>query len=132
MQSPRHELRFVELVTTRATDDGTAPDSMRDSVRDDGAVVMSAQPTLPNAASYVPRTRRWALVAVVVVSFTTAAWVAHPLWVAILLGVVMAVSAHRPYQALVTRIGENRKTWASSVMTPQVCSAATRSRMLEL
>ncbi len=117
MRRARHELRFVELVATRATDDGTAPDSMRDSVRGDSSVAMSAQPTLPNAASYVPRTRRWALVAVVVVSFTTAAWVAHPLWVAILLGVVMAVSAHRPYQALVTRIGENRKTWASAIVT---------------
>lgn len=104
-------------MTTRATDDGTAPDSIRESVRGDSSVGMSAQPTLPNAASYVPRTRRWALVAVVVVSFTTAAWVAHPLWVAILLGVVMAVSAHRPYQALVNRIGEGRKTWASAIVT---------------
>lgn len=77
----------------------------------------SGQPTLPNAASYVPKTRRWALVTVVGVSFAAAAWVAHPLWVAILLGVVMAVSAHRPYQALVRAIGEHRKTWASAIVT---------------
>ena len=77
---------------------------------------MATQPTLPNAA-YVPRTRRWALVAVVVASFAAAAWVAHPLWVAILLGVVMAVSVHRPYEALLRRIGERRRTWAAAFMT---------------
>ena len=79
--------------------------------------VVSAQPTLPNAASYVPRTRRWALVAVVVGSFAAAAWVAHPLWVAILLGVVMAVSAHRPYEALLGRIGDKRASWAAAIVT---------------
>jgi len=79
--------------------------------------VLSQQPTLPNAASYVPRTRRWALVVVVVVSFALAAWVAHPLWVAILLGVVMAVSARRPYEALLTRLGERRASWAAAVVT---------------
>jgi predicted PurR-regulated permease PerM len=78
---------------------------------------VAASPTLPNAASYVPRTRGWALVAVVVLSFAAAAWVAHPLWVAILLGVVMAVSAHRPYEALLRRVGEKRRTWAAAVVT---------------
>jgi predicted PurR-regulated permease PerM len=68
-------------------------------------------------SAYVPRTRRWALVAVVVGSFAAAAWVAHPLWVAILLGVVMAVSVHRPYQALLGRIGERRATWAAAILT---------------
>jgi predicted PurR-regulated permease PerM len=37
--------------------------------------------------------------------------------VAILLGVVMAVSAHHPYQALVRRIGEKRRTWAAAIVT---------------
>lgn len=55
--------------------------------------------------------------AVVVTSFAAAAWVAHPLWVAILLGVVMAVSAHRPYEALLRRIGEKRSTWAAAILT---------------
>lgn len=77
----------------------------------------ATSPTLPNAASYVPRTRRWALVAVVVASFVAAAWVAHPLWVAILLGVVLAVSAHRPYQALLRRVGEKHATWAAAMVT---------------
>lgn len=54
---------------------------------------------------------------VVVASFIAAAWVAHPLWVAILLGVVMAVSVHRPYQALLRRIGEKRRTWAAAIVT---------------
>ena len=65
----------------------------------------------------MPRTRRWALVAVVLVSFAAAAWVAHPLWVAILLGVVMAVSVHHPYEALLRVVGERRRTWAAAVMT---------------
>ena len=73
--------------------------------------------TVPGAASYVPRTKRWALIAVVLVSFAAAAWVAHPLWVAILLGVVMAISAHRPYIALRDRLGEGRKTWAAGLVT---------------
>jgi len=76
-----------------------------------------SQPTLPTAASYVPKTRRWALVAVATASFAAAAWVAHPLWVAILLGVVMAVSAHRPYAALLRLIGERRAPWAASLVT---------------
>jgi len=73
--------------------------------------------TAPNAASYVPRTKRWALIAVVVLSFGAAAWVAHPLWVAILLGVVMAISTRRPYVALRDRLGEKRKTWAAGIVT---------------
>jgi predicted PurR-regulated permease PerM len=89
-----------------------APDSADERLR-----IMAAEPTLPNAAPYVARTRRWALVAVVALSFAAAAWVAHPLWVAILLGVVMAVSAHRPYEALLKRIGERRRTWAAAVVT---------------
>lgn len=88
-----------------------------DSADQDRLRNVSTSPTLPNAASYVPRTRRWALVAVVVTSFAAAAWVAHPLWVAILLGVVMAVSAHRPYEALVRRFGDKRRTWAAAIVT---------------
>ena len=103
-------IRLLELVARRSLD---APDS----VDEERLRALSTSPTLPNAASYVPRTRRWALVAVVVASFAAAAWVAHPLWVAILLGVVMAVSAHRPYQALHRRFGEKRRTWAAAIVT---------------
>ena len=88
-----------------------------ESVDADRVPVMSTSPTLPNAASYVPRTRRRALVGVVVTSFAAAAWVAHPLWVAILLGVVMAVSAHHPYEALLRRLGDKRRTWAAAIVT---------------
>jgi predicted PurR-regulated permease PerM len=88
-----------------------------ESLDEDRLRAVTTSPTLPNAASYVPRTRRWALVAVVVTSFAAAAWVAHPLWVAILLGVVMAVSAHRPYEALLRRVGDKRRTWAAAIVT---------------
>jgi predicted PurR-regulated permease PerM len=43
--------------------------------------------------------------------------VAHPLWVAILLGVMMAVSAHRPYEALLKRLGPKRAPWAAGLVT---------------
>lgn len=88
-----------------------------DSIEDSRKAGGSPPPTLPNAAPYVPRTRRWALVGVVLASFAAAAWVAHPLWVAILLGVVMALSAHRPYEALLKRLGEKRAPWAAALMT---------------
>lgn len=77
----------------------------------------SAQPTLPNAAPYVPRTREWALIVTVAASFAAAAWVAHPLWVAILLGVVMAVSAQGPHEALLARLGRKRSSWAAGLIT---------------
>lgn len=99
-------------VARQAVDPGTGEPS-----DDEHIVSTSTQPTLPNAASYVPRTRRWALVAVVVVSFAAAAWVAHPLWVAILLGVVMAISAQKPYEALVRRFGPKRAAWAAAIVT---------------
>lgn len=101
---------MLEVVARQSLD---PPDSVDEARRP----VVQAQPTLPNAASYVPRTRRWALVTVVVLSFAAAAWVAQPLWVAILLGVVMAVSAHRPYDALLGRIGERRAPWAAAIVT---------------
>jgi predicted PurR-regulated permease PerM len=75
------------------------------------------EPTLPNAAAYVPRTRKWALVGVVLLSFALAAWVAAPLWVAVLIGVVMAISAQRPYFALVRKLGEKRAAWAAGFVT---------------
>ena len=101
---------MLELVARESVDPPESVDA--DRVR-----VMSTSPTLPNAASYVPRTRRRALVGVVVTSFAAAAWVAHPLWVAILLGVVMAVSAHHPYEALLRRLGDKRRTLAAAVVT---------------
>lgn len=101
---------MLELVARESVDPPESVDA--DRVR-----VMSTSPTLPNAASYVPSTRRRALVGVLVTSFAAAAWVAHPLWVAILLGVVMAVSAHHPYEALLRRWGDKRRTWAAAVVT---------------
>ena len=77
----------------------------------------AAHPTLPNAAPYVPRTKRWALIVVVVVSFALAAWVAAPLWVAVLLGVVMAISMQRVYGRLLIRLGERRASWAAGLVT---------------
>src|SRR5687767_10956532 len=73
--------------------------------------------SLPNAAPYVARTKRWALVAVVVVSFALAAWVAAPLWVAILLGVIMATSTHQIFVRLVRKFGERRAPWVAAVLT---------------
>ncbi len=42
---------------------------------------------------------------------------AHPLWVAILLGVVMAVSAHGAYAALLRKLGDARAPWAAGIIT---------------
>jgi predicted PurR-regulated permease PerM len=103
----RHEACLGESVTTRPSDPDPAS--------------KSTVPRLASAASvessYVPRTRRWALIGVVLASFAAAAWVAHPLWVGILLGVVMAVSAHRPYEMLRARLGDKRATWAAGLVT---------------
>lgn len=77
----------------------------------------AAHPTLPNAAPYVPKTKRAALVGVVVVSFALAAWVAAPLWVAVLLGVVMALSMQRVYRRLLELLGERRASWAAGLVT---------------
>lgn len=57
------------------------------------------------------------MVAVVVLSFALAAWVAAPLWTALLLGVVMAISAQRPFAMLVRRMGESRSHWAAGIVT---------------
>jgi predicted PurR-regulated permease PerM len=96
----------------------SSPPSRRDPPEDEEQLrFVSSQPTLPNAASYVPKTRRWALVVVVALSFAAAAWVASPLWVAVLLGLVMAVSAHRAYGALVARFGERRAPLAAGLVT---------------
>jgi predicted PurR-regulated permease PerM len=77
----------------------------------------AAHPTLPNAAPYVAKTKRWALVAVVAISFVLAAWVAAPLWVAVLLGVVMATSMRRPFLHLVRVLGDRRAPIAAGVVT---------------
>ncbi len=82
-----------------------------------GAIPGADQPTLPNPAPYVPRTRKWALVAVVVAAFAAVAWVASPLWVPLLLGVVMAVSAQRPFESLVARLGSRRTPLAAAIVT---------------
>jgi predicted PurR-regulated permease PerM len=48
------------------------------------------------------------------VSLGLAATVAAPLWIPIVLGCVMSISAHRPYRALSRRLGEN---WAAGLVT---------------
>jgi predicted PurR-regulated permease PerM len=88
-----------------------------DSIDDARASMITGPTNVSMAAPYVPRTRRWALIGVVLASLAAVAWVAHPLWVAILLGVVMAISAHRPYEALLRRLGDTRKTWAAAIVT---------------
>lgn len=94
-----------------------APASTPNPDDDERLRALSAQPTLPDAAPYVPRTRRWALVLVVVGSFAAAAWVATPLWVSILIGVVMGVTAHGAFEALVHRFGEKRAPLAAGLVT---------------
>lgn len=67
--------------------------------------------------AYVPRTRRYGLVLVVLGSFALVAWVTSPLWVALVLGVVLAISAQRPHEALVRKLGERRSSWAAAIVS---------------
>jgi predicted PurR-regulated permease PerM len=67
-------------------------------------------------ALYAPRTRKWALVALVVVAFIGAIAVVSPLWIAIVLGTVLAISAHRPYRILCRRLG-GRSSLAAGIVT---------------
>lgn len=71
-----------------------------------------------------PKTRRRALVAVVILSFAAALWVAAPLWVAVLVGVVLAISMQRPYFALATALGARRASWAAGLVTVASGAAA--------
>lgn len=75
-------------------------------------VTESIRPSPPS-----PTTRRRALVAVVILSFAAALWVAGPLWVAVLVGVVLAISMQRPYFALATALGPRRASWAAAIVT---------------
>lgn len=70
---------------------------------------------LATAAPYVPKTRRWALLVVVLGSFLAAAFVAGPLWIALVFGGVMAISAYRPYRWLARRLG--RQNLAAGLIT---------------
>jgi predicted PurR-regulated permease PerM len=57
-------------------------------------------------------------VAVVLVSFFGAVAVASPLWIAIVLGGVMAICVHRPYELIRRRLGgARRSSWAAAVTT---------------
>lgn len=80
------------------------------------ATSSASLPGLPEPAPYVPKTRKWALVAVVVASFIAAAAVASPLWIAIALGGVTAISAHRPYKILCRKL-HGRENWAAGIVT---------------
>lgn len=90
------------------------PESVED---EDASRILSAHPTLPDPAPYVPRTRKGALVAVVTISFALAAWVASPLWVPVLVGFVMALSAQQPYRMLARRFGARHARAAAGAVT---------------
>jgi predicted PurR-regulated permease PerM len=62
-----------------------------------------------------PRRRRWPLVAVLVLSFVGAAVIAEPLWIALVIGAVMAVSAQHPYRALTLKLGGRTRLAAALV-----------------
>ncbi len=94
-----------------------APESFEESEEERLRLLSSATPTLPDGAPYAPRTRRRALIAVVVISFVAAVWVAAPLWVAVLVGGVLAISMQRPYLALAQRLGVRRASWAAAIVT---------------
>lgn len=116
----RHGVCFCSSVVKapRTTETEAAHDADPDAAEDSTEEVFtSAQPTLPYAAPYVPRTKRWALVGVVLTSFALAAWVAAPLWVPILLGVIMAVTTQRAFHWLLRTLGLRRATWAAALLT---------------
>jgi predicted PurR-regulated permease PerM len=66
-------------------------------------------------AHYVSRTRKWALVAVVLLSFLGTAAIAGSLWIPIIFGIVMAISAQRPYRILSRKLGH--ASWAAGLVT---------------
>jgi predicted PurR-regulated permease PerM len=68
-------------------------------------------------AHYVARTRKWALIAVVLISFFGAAAIAEPLWIPLVFGGVMAISAHRPYALIAGKLGVRRSSWAAGLVT---------------
>lgn len=83
-----------------------------------GGLPPSSAPPVKEAppAPYVRKTRKWALVAVLILSFIAAAIVAGPLWIAIVFGCVMAISAQRPYRVLARALG-GRFSWAAGIVT---------------
>lgn len=74
-----------------------------------------SQAPLPEGAPYVARTKKWALVAVVVASFVGAVAVAGPLWIPIVVGVVMATSMRHPYGALCRKLPKHKSLAAGLV-----------------
>lgn len=91
-------------------------------------------PSLQEPSPYVEKTRKWALVAVLVLSFVGAAVVAAPLWIAIVFGCVMAISAFQPYRALAKKIG-GRTSLAAAMVTLSfglVTAVATTGVLLAL
>lgn len=70
----------------------------------------------PEPVPVVAKRGRWALIGVVVLSFIGAAVVASPLWIAITLGGVTAISVQRPYRLLYRKLG-GRASWAAGIVT---------------
>ncbi len=115
------ELTAVEPSPPSSSSPPSSPGASGPESEDDRLKLLSsATPTLPDGAPlapFAPRTRRRALVAVVVVSFVAAVWVAAPLWVAVMVGGVLAISMQRPYVALARRLGPGREGWAAGLVT---------------
>jgi predicted PurR-regulated permease PerM len=89
----------------------------RPSAPDAPALTLPPPPTVPELAPpAVSRTRTWALVAVLLLSFAGAAVIASPLWIAIVFGCVMAISTHHPYTLLCKKL-HGRSSLAAAIVT---------------
>lgn len=91
----------------------------------------SAATGLPEPAPYAPRTRKWALVAVVLASFVGAVVVTSPLWIPVVLGGVLAISVHHPYMLLCRKL-HGRRSLAAAIVTlaSGLCVAVVGSLIL--
>jgi predicted PurR-regulated permease PerM len=76
-----------------------------------------------SATTRTQRTRRLALGALLILSFLAAAWIASPLWVGLMLGMVMAFTMQPLYQRLLAlgrhaKVGDRRRSYlAASLVT---------------
>lgn len=70
----------------------------------------------PEPEPYAVRTRRWSLVVVLLLTFIAAAWVIWPLWMAIVIGAVVAISEYRLFLALSRKL-RGRDAWAAGILT---------------
>jgi predicted PurR-regulated permease PerM len=90
----------------------------RAAVEVEGSPRVFATPPQVNGAALddsLSRRRTWALVAVVLASFIGVAAIVAPLWIALLLGGEMAISAWRPYLVVKRRLGDRPRLSAAIV-----------------